>query len=243
MKEIIDMRNTAIAIVAAVVLLAAAPGQAAQRSAKNETIGVGSGAVIGAVTGGPVGFIIGAAIGAKLGETIDTKNENIAGLEASVDSSEAQVARLEREFDVLGSEVERLQRLSRPELIDLMQAGIQMDVLFRTDEAAIADATRSRLAQLGGTLAGMPDIRIQLDGFADERGAADYNQSLSQRRVQFIRDQFVAAGVNPDRISATAHGESAALDDTPDSFALERRVSVRLFIDDSPSLASNQTSP
>jgi outer membrane protein OmpA-like peptidoglycan-associated protein len=233
------MRKTAIAVIATLSLLAAVPGQAAQRSAKNETIGVGSGAVIGAVAGGPVGFIIGAAVGAKLGETIDRKNESIAGLQDSVDDSQATIARLEREFDVLGGEIERLEQLSRPELISLMQAGIEMDLLFRTDEAALADATRDRLDQLAGMLAGMKDIRIQLDGFADERGAAEYNQSLSDRRVQFIRDQFIAAGVHPDRISATAHGESAAEDETPDSYALERRVSVKLFLSDSPSLASN----
>jgi outer membrane protein OmpA-like peptidoglycan-associated protein len=191
------------------------------------------------LAGGPVGFIIGAAVGAKVGENIDRKNENIASLQATVDDSHIELARLEREFDVLGGEIERLQRLSRPELIDLMQAGIEMDLLFRTDEAVLAESTQDRLAQLAGTLAGMKDIRIQLDGFADERGAADYNQSLSQARVQFIRDQFVAAGVLPDRISSTAHGEAAAQDDTPDSYAFERRVSVKLFIDDSPSLASN----
>ena len=226
------MRKTAIAIIATVSLLAAFPGQAATRSAKNESIGVGSGAVIGAVAGGPVGFIIGAAIGAKVGETIDRKNESIDGLQATI-------VRLEREFDLLGGEIERLEQLSRPELISLMQAGIEMDLLFRTDEAALADATRDRLDQLAGMLAGMKDIRIQLDGFADERGAAEYNQSLSDRRVQFIRDQFIAAGVHPDRIRATAHGESAAEDATPDSYALERRVSVKLFLSDSPSLASN----
>ena len=233
------MRNTAIALITFIFLAAAAPGQAAQRSAKNETIGVGSGAVIGAVAGGPVGFIIGAAIGAKVGETIDLKNQDISNLQDSVDQSQARVARLERESDALGNEIERLQALSRPELIDLMQAGIEMDVLFRTDEAVLADTTGDRLAQLAGTLAGMRDIHIQLDGFADERGAFDYNQSLSERRVEFIRDQFVAAGVHPDRISSRAHGESAAQDDTPDSYALERRVSVKLFIGESPSLASN----
>ncbi len=233
------MRNSAIAIIATASLLVAAPGIAAEKSTRNENLGIGSGAIVGAVAGGPVGFIIGAAVGAKVGETLDRKNQHIAGLQDSVDSSQAQVAQLERDFDALGSEVERLQELSRPELIDLMQAGIEMDVLFRTDEAVLADATGDRLFQLAGTLAGMRDISVQLDGFADERGDAEYNQSLSERRVQYIRDQFVAAGVHPDRINATAHGESVAQDDTPDSFALERRVSVKLFLDESPSVASN----
>lgn len=233
------MRNSAIAIIATASLLTAASGYAAEKSARNENIGIGSGALVGAVAGGPVGFIIGAAVGAKVGEKFDRKNQRIAGLQASVDNSQAQVAQLEREFDALGNEIERLQELSRPELIDLMQAGIEMDVLFRTDEAALVDTTGDRLFQLAGTLAGMQDISIQLDGFADERGDAEYNQSLSQRRVQHILDQFVAAGVHPDRINATAHGESVAEDETPDSFALERRVSVKLFIDESPSVAAN----
>ena len=233
------MRNSAIEIIAAVAVLASAPGQAAQESQKNQHIGVGSGAVIGAVAGGPVGFIIGATIGGKVGENLDKKNNRIASLQDSVDASNAELARMERDFDVLGAEIERLQSLSRPELVDLMQAGINMDVLFRTDEAVLADTTGDRLAQLAGTLASMKDIRIQLDGFADERGAADYNQALSERRVQFIRDQFVAAGVHPDRIKSAAHGESVAQDETVDSYALERRVSVTLFIDESPSLASN----
>ena len=46
-----------------------------------------------------------------------------------------------------------------------------MDLLFRTDEYALADTTGGRFASLASTLASMPDIRVQLDGFADERGA------------------------------------------------------------------------
>jgi outer membrane protein OmpA-like peptidoglycan-associated protein len=139
----------------------------------------------------------------------------------------------------MDSEIERLQNLARPELISLMQAGIAMDLLFRTDESSLANSTSDRLSQLATTLASMRDIHIQLDGFADERGAADYNQALSERRVKFVRDQFVNAGVSPDRIGISAHGESAAQDETADSYALERRVSVKLFIAESPSLAAN----
>jgi outer membrane protein OmpA-like peptidoglycan-associated protein len=85
----------------------------------------------------------------------------------------------------------------------------------------------------------MSGLRVQLDGFADERGDPDYNQRLSQQRVDHVREQLIAAGVDPARIRATAHGEVAAADDAPDSYALERRVSLKLFIDDSPSFAAN----
>jgi outer membrane protein OmpA-like peptidoglycan-associated protein len=231
------MRNTIIAILAAAAVMLAGPAAAA--ASKQENIGAGSGAVIGAAAGGPVGFIIGAAIGAKVGDTMHRKNERIASLEGVVDSSKVVVARLEKNVDSLGGEIERLRGLARPELVSLMQAGIAMDLLFRTDEYALADDTGARLAELAATLAGMRDIHIRLDGFADERGAPDYNLALSERRVQFVREQFVAAGVRPDRISTSAHGESTAQDESPDSYALERRVSVKLFIDDSLPLAAN----
>jgi len=233
------MRNSIIAIIAAASVLFAVPSQAAQKGSKEETIGIGSGSLVGAIVGGPVGFIIGAAVGAKIGDTIHKKNERIDNLQDTVASSNDTVDQLEGDVDTLNSEIDRLQNTARPELVSLLQAGIAMDLLFRTDESVLADTTGDRLVQLAGTLAGMSDIHIQLDGFADERGDAAYNQVLSERRVQFIRDQFVAAGVHPDRINVSAHGESAAEDESLDSYALERRVSVTLFIDNTPSLAAN----
>ena len=234
------LNRTSVIIIAIAALLAGTTSATAEtRASKEETVGVGSGAVIGAVAGGPVGFILGAAIGGKLGDTWHEKNQRIDTLGASLDESKDTVARLEGDIDELGGAIAELRDLAKPELIELMQAGIAMDLLFRTDEAALADATGDRLAQLAGTLASMPDIQIQLDGFADERGDEQYNLGLSEKRVAFVRDRFIAAGVQPARIRYAAHGESTAQDANPDSYALERRVSVKLFIEDTPSLASN----
>ena len=235
------MRTTTIALFIASlgVFLFTSSAVAATKSSKEEAIGVGSGAVIGAAAGGPVGFIIGAAIGAKLGDTIDRKNDGLASVQDSLVNATNTVAFLEGDIDRLSGEIERLRNVARPELVSLLQAGIAMDLLFRTDEFALADTTGDRLSQMAGTLASMPDLKIQLDGFADERGDEKYNLELSEKRVKFVREQFVAAGVHPDRISVSAHGESVAQDATADSFALERRVSVKLFISNAPSLAAN----
>ena len=215
------------------------------RASKEETIGVGAGAVIGAAAGGPVGFVVGAALGARLGDAMQKKDKRIDTLTTSLDTSRQSVADLEDDvheltsnIDTVTAELEQVRRVSRPELISLMQAGIAMDLLFRTDEDVLADTTGIRLQELALTLAAMPDIQVQLDGFADERGDAEYNQRLSERRVQFVRQQLIAAGIDPARIGHTAHGEVPAQDDNVDSLALERRVSVKLFIDESPSFAS-----
>ena len=232
------MRYTSI-IASFMILALGSQTASAAAASKQETIGVGSGAVIGALAGGPVGLIIGAAIGAKLGDTTHQKSERIGALQNSLQESATSVAELTQGIDELNVEVERLQNVARPELVALMQAGIDMDLLFRTDEFALTDTTGNRLQQMATTLANMPGVRIQLDGFADERGAAGYNHALSEKRVEFVRNLFIAAGVQPARISASAHGEAVAQNADVDSYALERRVSVKLFIDNSQSVASN----
>lgn len=225
--------------IATVAILVFATQTASAAASKEENIGVGSGAIVGAIAGGPVGFIIGAAIGAKLGDTMHSKSDRIDSLQGTLQDSQQSAAEFQRGIDELSTEVEHLQNTARPELVSLMQAGIDMDLLFRTDEFALTDTTGDRLSQMAATLASMQDVRIQLDGFADERGDADYNHVLSEKRVEFVRKLFITAGVHPLRISTSAHGESVAQNPDVDSYALERRVSVKLFIDNAESVASN----
>jgi outer membrane protein OmpA-like peptidoglycan-associated protein len=232
------MRYTITIAITSVAILALFAQTASADASREENIGVGSGAVVGALAGGPVGFFVGAIVGAKLGESAHKKSLRIAALDDSLQTSQQSVAALQSGNDELSIQIERLQNTARPELINLMQAGIDMDLLFRTDEFALTDTTGDRLAQMAATLAKMPDVQIQLDGFADERGAAVYNQSLSERRVEFVRNLFIGAGVHPTRISSSAHGEAIAQNQDVDSYALERRVSVKLFISDAQSVAA-----
>lgn len=230
------MRNL-VAIILIVAVATSSLAMAASTS-KQESAGVGAGVVIGALAGGPAGAIIGAAIGARLGDTMHNKASTIDTLSGSLDESRSDVAILESDIralngdiESLGAELEHFQRVDRPQLVSLMQAGIAMDLLFRTDEYVLADTTGNRLAELASAVAQMRDVRVQLDGFADERGDSDYNLKLSEKRVEFVREQLVAAGVSPSQIQVSAHGEVPAQDESADSYALERRVALKIFID------------
>ena len=239
------MRKT-ISTITAVSLITLVPFAAQAAASKQESIGVGTGAIVGAAAGGPVGFIVGAAVGAYLGDSMYQKNGQIETLSAELEASRSEVVRLEEDFgrmdrnlDALSAELQRMQRHSTQEIVSLLEAGIVMDLLFRTDEAVLADTTGLRLHRLATTLAAMPGIQVRLDGFADERGDESYTQQLSEQRVDFIRDQLIAAGVDASRITASAHGESPAQDDTIDSYALERRVSLTLYTDGATTVAAN----
>ena len=215
-------------------------------ASKEEGAGVGVGAVIGGFVGGPVGVIVGAVLGAKLGDEFHQRNDEVDSLTTSLNGSKGQIVLLQRSIDSLNGEIrsidndlQQAREMAKPEILALLQAGIEMDLLFRTDEYVLADATGGKLSQLAAAIAGNPEIQVQLDGFADERGDETYNQELSLRRVEYVRDLLVNNGIPASSITINAHGESPAIDESVDSYALERRVSLTLYIGNTPSFASN----
>ncbi len=240
------MRNKIILLGLVASLITAPAFADGAGSTKEENIGVGVGAAIGAIAGGPVGLIIGAAFGARVGDEFHERNTEVDSLSSSLSGSKRRVLQLENdideltgEIDGLGADLQHMKDVSRPELLNLMRAGIEMDLLFRTDEYVLADATGKRLKQLAVSLASMPDVQIQLDAFADERGDEIYNQELSLKRAEHVRDVLVTYGFPVARINVEAHGESPAIDENIDSYAFERKVSLTLYVEDNPSFAAN----
>lgn len=238
--------RTKLTVITLAACLAASPAFAASKASKEETIGVGVGATVGALAGGPVGFVIGAALGAKLGDEFHEKGAQVETLTGTLQTSSARVAELEYEvrtlnadIDALGGDLERMRAMARPELASLLESGLKMDLLFRTEEHVLAGSTSERLAHLAASLAAMPDIRINVDGYADARGSDTYNQDLSVRRAEYVRDLLTANGVPEERIQVAAHGESPATEPGPDDYALQRKVSLTLYVDENPAFAAN----
>jgi outer membrane protein OmpA-like peptidoglycan-associated protein len=238
------MRN--LLIVLGTVATLAAGTVAAESASKEENVGVGAGVIVGAVAGGPAGAIIGAAIGAKLGDTFRRRGDEVDTLDQDLRTSRVSLKQLEKDLVDLSKDnvslerdLEEMRAEARPELLSLLQAGIEMDLLFRTDEHVLSGTTDERLKAMAVTLSSLPDVSIRLDGFADERGDAGYNQNLSRMRADHVRDVLVSSGIPSARIKVNANGESPAADKSVDSYALERRVSLTLFVEESTAFASN----
>lgn len=234
-------KKTAIGVL---LFMVAVPALAS--ASREENIGVGVGAAVGGLAAGPLGAMVGVAIGAKLGEAFHTKNDDIERLSGELQSSSSQVAELQHavsglrnETRHLGIELQESYANNHAEYVELLQAGIEMDLLFRTDEDVLIASVADRLIALAGALARLPAVNVSLDGYADERGASDYNQALSERRATFVQDILVSQGVDPARIFLKARGESPVPAANSDNFALQRRVSMKLFVGESPALAAN----
>lgn len=52
-----------------------------------------------------------------------------------------------------------------------------------------------------------PDAKIQIEGHCDERGSAEYNLALGERRAKSSLQYLVTLGVKPDRLSIISYGK------------------------------------
>ena len=67
-----------------------------------------------------------------------------------------------------------------------------------------------------------PDARLTLEGHADPRGSVEYNQALSERRVDRIKRFLVEQGVPAANIQTEAFGKQQELTDAEVKSAVER---------------------
>ena len=72
---------------------------------------------------------------------------------------------------------------------------------------------------------------VLIEGHTDSRGNTDYNNKLSIKRVQKIRQLMIDMGVSDDRISIVGYGEGASKHDnaTESNRQLNRRVDFKAF--------------
>lgn len=103
------------------------------------------------------------------------------------------------------------------------------DVSFDFDSEVLKPQAKDSLtkvaAQLNGQYGGRP---VEVRGHADNRGEAEYNLKLSERRALAVKNFLVSQGVAADRIKTIGFGETAPVDsnDSPEGRAHNRRVEV-----------------
>jgi outer membrane protein OmpA-like peptidoglycan-associated protein len=97
-------------------------------------------------------------------------------------------------------------------------------VFFDTNSVALNAESREAVAD---TASGVTPCRVQqvvVTGHADAAGDAQYNQALSERRSEAVRDILIAQGVPADAIRIEAQGEAQASGDP----SRDRRVDVQI---------------
>lgn len=80
-------------------------------------------------------------------------------------------------------------------------------VYFELDQADLTDDGRQLLDAKREVLQRQPDIRIRIEGHADDTGSDEYNMALGERRAATARRYLVDGGVSEGRIAIVSRGE------------------------------------
>jgi len=102
------------------------------------------------------------------------------------------------------------------------------DVLFDTGSSTLKPGAREKLAKISGIVLAHPGLTLQIEGHTDSVGSDDFNQQLSERRADSVRDFLAEQGVQTS--SMTAHGfgktQPVASNDTGEGRQRNRRVEL-----------------
>ena len=99
-------------------------------------------------------------------------------------------------------------------------------IYFDFDRSSVSAQFAEVLQAHGNYLVEHPNVRLMIEGHADERGTPEYNIALGERRAKAVAKYLQGMGVLPSQMSIVSYGEEKPLDmsRTDDGFAINRRA-------------------
>jgi outer membrane protein OmpA-like peptidoglycan-associated protein len=108
---------------------------------------------------------------------------------------------------------------------------VELDVKFDFDKASVKEESYGDIKNLADFMTQYPQTTTVVEGHTDSVGSDAYNQTLSERRANAVRDVLVNQyGVGVDRVNAVGYGEARPVADNAnaDGRAVNRRVEAEV---------------
>ena len=117
---------------------------------------------------------------------------------------------------------------AKPSLPDHVQQMVKNfeRVFFDFDSSTLNAESKSALDANAALMGQYSDLKVEVQGNADERGTTDYNLSLGQKRADAVISYLTAKGISSSRVKSVSYGEERPLDTsgTEHAFAQNRRA-------------------
>ncbi len=111
------------------------------------------------------------------------------------------------------------------------------NVFFDFDKATLRKASNVELRNIIRFLTKYPKVSIEISGYTDSKGTADYNLKLSNERATAVVNYLVVKGISKERLVAKGYGETspdatnqkADGSDNPEGRQMNRRVELKII--------------
>lgn len=106
------------------------------------------------------------------------------------------------------------------------------NVLFESGNATIRPGAEDNLARLSRFLIEYPERKIMVEGFTDNTGSDEINQTLSEKRAEAVKQALVAFGIEPNRIMTRGYGSQYAIAENNSAAGRQQNRRVEVVISD-----------
>ena len=103
---------------------------------------------------------------------------------------------------------------------------VESVIYFEFDSSEVRAQDQETVAGHAAMLNSHPNLRVRLEGHADERGSREYNIGLGERRSQSVRQMLMIQGVSASQIATVSFGEErpVAFGSSESDYSQNRRV-------------------
>jgi len=179
------------------------------------------------------------------GATVDAmhadEKKTVAGTAAALAQSKTQLASQDTALKNEKTRREEAEKRAAQAMADLAKfASVKQEargmvitlsgsVLFASAKSDLLPAAQLKLNDVANALIKEdPTSKIVVEGHTDSQGGVPYNQDLSQRRAQAVRDYLVSRGIASDRVTSQGFGSSRSIAEntSAEGRANNRRVEI-----------------
>jgi len=211
MKKAVSHIIICSALIASLTSCASLDTKQKQGTAVGAGVGAGVGAALGQVIGrNTKSTVIGAGIGAALG--------GLAGNQVGgyMDRQEQELRNV-----AANSEAASIRRSE-----DVLVATFKGETFFNHDSSMLLPGGFTEVSRIASILNKYNQTQIEVGGHTDSTGDEQYNQQLSMRRAEAVKNALVQQGINPSRIRTYGYGESRPISSNA---ATNRRVEITII--------------
>jgi len=129
------------------------------------------------------------------------------------------------------------------ELDKALEALRHVSVFFEFDSSTLTKDASDKLGVVGDILSRHPELDVKIEGNCDERGSAQYNLALGQKRADMVKKYLAQLGVKDGQIKAISLGSEKPADPGHDEEAWKKNRRADVESQGTPAAATGTTAP